>query len=481
MRTAPRRRFPLLGALLAACAALACGEKPSLFSVAPLSPAPAAVVIRGADVLDVEHGTKLPARDVLLQGGRIAAIRDGGLSAPEGALEVDGRGATLLPGLIDAHAHIDANPAPTWKAGLPDPEANLRSYLYSGVTTLFEAAGPADRSASRREQLARGELVGPRVYTCGAILTAAGGHPVAVMNFFVPWWFRWYIVPRVAFQVSDAASVQASVDRLAKEGTDAVKIAVDRIPLDAPRLSREQIAEIAKAARSHGLRVVAHIGSLEDAIDAADEGVSAWMHGVYKERIPDEAIAKLAGYRIPMVPTLEVFDSYARIREGPREATRLERETADAALLESFFPVPESLDTGVMTSWLELARDARKQGVGLDNVRRLHRAGVTILAGSDPQSGVFPGPALHRELRQLVAAGLTPAEAIRAATLDAARFAANTQDPEFGVVAEGRIADLLLVEGDPLADVAALENIRALFQRGVPIERSTHAADTAAR
>jgi imidazolonepropionase-like amidohydrolase len=104
-------------------------------------------------------------------------------------------------------------------------------------------------------------------------------------------------------------------------------------------------------------------------------------------------------------------------------------------------------------------------------VHRLRKAGVTILAGSDTQMGMFPGPGLHRELQLLAEAGLTPAEAIRAATLDAATFLANGQAPEFGVVAEGKVADLLLVDGDPTKDLAALAKIRAVIKGGVPLER----------
>ena len=106
-----------------------------------------------------------------------------------------------------------------------------------------------------------------------------------------------------------------------------------------------------------------------------------------------------------------------------------------------------------------------------DNVRRLHETGVTILAGSDMQTGVFPGAGLHRELHLLAESGLTPAQAIRSATLDAARFLADGKEPDFGVVAEGKRADLLLVDGDPTQDLDALARIRAVIKGGVVLER----------
>jgi imidazolonepropionase-like amidohydrolase len=235
-------------------------------------------------------------------------------------------------------------------------------------------------------------------------------------------------------------------------------------------MTREIASAVVARARSHGLRVVAHIGTTQDAIDAADAGVALWVHGVYKERIPDDQIAKLAGYGIPVVATIEVFDRYARGQHGPIVPTRLERETVHASVLDAFWPIPEDFEVGGLRSWLDLANatlDAR-----IDNVRRLHRAGVTILAGSDTQSGVFPGAGLHRELAHLVRAGMTPTEAIRAATLDSARWLANGAEPDSGTVAVGKRADLILVEGDPSADIAALENIRQVFLAGVPVVRT---------
>jgi imidazolonepropionase-like amidohydrolase len=269
--------------------------------------------------------------------------------------------------------------------------------------------------------------------------------------------------------VDSVEHANEAIDRLAEQKPDAVKIVIDEIPLGVPRLSREIARAIVARAKTHGLRTVAHIGTTQDAIDAAEAGVAMWMHGVYKERIPDDQIAALARYRIPMVATIEVFDSYARLRKGPRVATALERETVPAEQLDAFTP-PEGFSAGALTSWQEL--NERAVSARTDNVRRLHAAGVTILAGSDTQSGVFPGPGLHRELANLARAGLTPTEVIRSATLDPARFLAKSETPDWGNVAVGQRADLLLVEGDPTRDVAALSAIRAVIQDGVPIART---------
>jgi imidazolonepropionase-like amidohydrolase len=455
----------LAGSLLSACA----GSAPSV-RVAPESPRVTAVWIADVAVLDVAKGVRATGRDVLVVNGRIAAITATGASAPPaGARVLSGTGGTLVPGLVDMHGHVYANSNPIWAGGLPDPEANLRSYLYCGVTTVFDPGDNSSDAFERRERVARGELMGPHIYTAGPLHTAPGGHPIALVREFAPWWIGWYLAPRVAVAVDSEEEAKAAIDRLAEHHPDAVKIVIDEIPLGAPRMRPEVARAIVERARGHGLRTVAHIGTTRDAIIAAESGVALWMHGVYKERIADDEIAVLANYHIPMVATIEVFDSYARLRAGPREATALERETVPAELLDSFYPPPEGFSAGSLTSW----QDLNEQAVPFrtENVRRLHAAGVEIFAGSDTQSGVFPGPGLHRELAKLARAGLLPIEVIRAATLAPARFLARSDTPDWGNVAVGQRADLLLVEGDPTRDIAALSVIRAVLQDGVPIAR----------
>ena len=457
-------------ATLAALGLAACSAEPD-FRVARPDDPPEAVLISDVAVLDTGRGVRVAGRDVLLRDGRIAAIGLAGqLAAPEGALQMAGTGATLVPGLVDLHGHVNGSSAPLWERSLADAERNLRSYLYAGVTTVLD---PADARGAfeRRERVAEGDLLGPRIFAAGPAHTAPGGHPVALVRQIAPWWLAWYLAPRVAVGLASAEEARAAADARAAEGADFVKVVVDQIPIEAPRVEREVLAALVGQARSHGLRSVAHIGSTQDALDAAEAGVAAWVHGVSMERIPDDQIGRLVAYGIPMVPTLEVFDSYARLGDGPREPSRLERETVAPELLAAFHPVPgpEDFDLGELRAWLDRNRETGADR--LANVARLHAAGLTILAGSDSQPGVFPGPGLHRELHQLVRAGLTPVEAIQAATRHAARFLAGGAEPDFGDVAVGMRADLILVEGDPTADVGALEAIRFVFLAGVPLER----------
>jgi imidazolonepropionase-like amidohydrolase len=461
-----RQRFALVLAVLAC----ACGAERPLLVRRPSAPPPA-LWIHDVAVLDVASGVRTPGRDVLVRGDRIEAITPAGASpAPADAEAIDGAGATLLPGLVDAHSHLYSDPSPPWQIEMPDPEAVMRAYLYCGVTTVFDAADATGDAYERRERVAAGLLLGPRIFTAGPPITAEGGHPVALVRRIAPWWIAWYMAPRTARQVSSPEQAHEAADEVARAGADVVKLMVDRLPDEAPRLGAAEIRAAVEAGHARGVRVVAHVGRLEDALDAARAGVDAWMHGVYRERIPDEAIAELASFGIPMVPTLTVFDSYAGVLDGGRVATPLERELATPALLAALETVPsDSAALAGFRAFLENLR--RERASNSENVRRLHAAGVSILAGSDPQSGVFPGAGLHRELAMLVAAGFTPAEAIRAATLAPARFLTQKQAPDFGEIAVGRRADLLLVDGDPTADIAAVSSIRAVILEGVELER----------
>lgn len=443
-------------------------DSPIAIAVADTGERP--ILITDVTVFDAASLALVPNQDVLVEGSLIAAIGPTGtLPVAAEAHQLAGEGATLVPGLVDMHGHLVITTGPSWEVALPNPEDNLRAYLYAGVTTVFDPGDNSGEAAARRDRVARGELLGPRIFTAGKIITDPGGHPRAMVEELAPWWIGWYLKPQVASGVATPEEAVAAVDERAALGVDAIKVVVDSIPLDASILPQQVLKALVEQASVRDLPVVAHIGTTEDAIAAGDNGVDLWVHGVYKERIPDEDIARLAAYGIPMVTTSEVFDRYGRAMDGPIKPTMLEQQMVSDEKLASFYPPPEGFELGALESWLELTQDTRE--ARLDNVGRLHAAGVVVLAGSDTQSGVFPGAGLHRELATLVDAGLSPAEAIRAATLLPANVLAGDGEPEFGSIAVGKRADLLLVNGDPTENIGALADIRHVLRDGRLLER----------
>lgn len=429
----------------------------------------AAVLFEDVAVFDVATGERVLHRDVLVRDGKIDRIGEAGtLGAGAEVFRIAGAGATLVPGLVDSHVHLNSGQRPPWEGPLPTPKANLASYLYCGVTTVLDP-GDLTSAFARRDNVAGGYVLGPRIFAAGPVFTAPNGHPIPMIRATVPRWQARIAVPRLTRQVGTPAEAKAQVEKILAFSPDFVKVVVDRIPSSAPRIDNEVMAAIVATAAGKKVRTLAHIGTTEDALDAGRAGVAAWIHGVYREPIPEEAIAELVSFHIPMVATLVVFDSFAALGHEPRVATKLERETVDASVLAAFNRLPSEADAKAFRGYLDLLWAQRQTGRA--NVKRLHAAGVEILAGSDAQPGVFPGPGLHRELALLVEAGLTPSEAIRAATIAPARFLEATNDPTFGAISPGKRADLLLVEGDPTADIAALANIRAVMKDGAFLVR----------
>lgn len=429
-----------------------------------------AILVRDVAVLDVDTGKRDEHRDVLVRAGKISEIgATGTVKEPPATQVIDGTGATLVPGLVDMHVHSGNPISVPWEHPLPHPERNAQMFLYAGVTTVLDTGGIDDDAIKRRDEIAAGKLLGPRMFAVGPVVTTRKGHPLPMFS-TLPWWQRGAASHQVR-EVHDADSIRKTVIEVKEMGANFLKIVVDSIPDGVPHISDKDLDEVGKQAKGRDLRLIAHIGTTEDALDAGRAGASAWVHGVYRERIPDEKIAELAKFGIPMVPTLVVFERFAALTERqPYVTTALERETVDPDLLAKLSDPPVNSEVGKkFAPYLEML--ARERQAAKDNVRRLHAAGVTILAGSDTQAHVFPGSALHRELELLVESGLTPAEAIRAATIAPARFLTRKQDPDFGRIAVGTQADFLIVDGDPTAEISNLAKIRDVIRNGRRLER----------
>lgn len=471
----PRRRWPRRLLVLLAIIALIAGSVFIALHRAPLvtlpDAPPAVVVIRDVRVIDVIGGEALAHRDVRIEGADITAVE---AHAPDGdhgrAWVIDGAGKTLVPGLIDAHCHVDALATAPWDLSLPDTDLALERLLFSGVTRVFDPGAASPDIFDLRDAIAKGERLGPTLHAAGPILTAPGGHPIPMFRELAPSFLADGLIEGAVREVAGPADARAAVAPIAARQPTAIKLVVDALPTEAPTLSVEQARAVVDAAREQKLRTVAHIGTTADALAAGRAGVAAWVHGVYKEPIPEPEITSLAAFGIPMAPTMVVFWSYARMGRADYPPTDLERAVASDSMLDARAEAPDDfVPQPQITAYIDLV--ARNEQALAGNVRRLAAAGVTMLAGSDCQAGVIHGPALHRELALMVDAGLSPLDALRAATVSNARFLSEQDDPPYGVVAAGKRADLVLVGGDPLQDVGALADIHTVILGGVPLVR----------
>jgi imidazolonepropionase-like amidohydrolase len=454
--------------LLLGVAIAACGGKHRLVSRAP--GAKPSCVIRNVRVFDAPNARLLDGpRDVVVRDGRIADVAAPGAAAA-GLAEIDGRGGTLLPGLVDVHTHTGGVASPTWHTELPDAEQNLSAFLYAGVTTVLDAGGLTPAIFRLRDQVRSREVLGPHLYAAGPMFTAPNGHPVGLMRANLPFWIRWYILPRIARELATPDEARAAVDALLPEHPDVIKIAVDDLVPGEPRIANDVIAAVVAAAHANHLRVVAHIGRSRDAVDAIGAGVDALMHDVYAEPITDEAVARIAAAHLPVVATIGIWDAVERMGTlRPEAVTRLTREVAEPAVLEALAAFPGDAERERLTAMSKPLRDAH--AARRANVAKLRAAGVVILAGSDAvNAGQFPGASLHDELVDLVEAGMTSGEALRAATYENARFLGGA-DADFGAIAPRQRADLVLIDGDPTSDIGATQRIAKIWLDGVGLDR----------
>src|SRR5438876_5696094 len=286
--------------------AAACSREAPLVSRAP--GAPRSVVLRNVPVSDAPRATLADGlRDVLVRDGRIDAVGPPGLPARD-VPEIDGRGATLLPGLVDVHTHTGSSSYPPWRVVFPDVAENLAAFLYAGVTTVLDLGNLTPEVFRERSRVATGAHLGPRLYAAGPVFTAPGGHPAEVLRAWLPWYLRWYVLPRAMREVSTAADARQAIAALLPERPDVFKLAIDARTGAVPRLDVEMIAAITAAGHAAGLRTVAHVGSSQEAVDAVRGGADALAHAPWWEELTAEAVGVIAAARVPVMATLAVWD-----------------------------------------------------------------------------------------------------------------------------------------------------------------------------
>lgn len=413
------------------------------------SPARAAdLVIRDVTVIDAVSNTQRPHLDVEINGGRIVAVRRHSRFRRGRVQTINGRGRFLIPGLWDAHVHL---------FNLSEPALPL--LIAQGITSVRDMGGDAAELAQWRARIERGELIGPRIKYCGPMLEGAG--EVSLNH----------------EQVLDPSAARAIVTRLAAAGVDCIKMRgfADEATYRA----------LAEAARTHGLPLFGHAPFGLDPVAVAPLGQRTLEHAFYPypfHSLPDERRAAIiAAFRdagLWIAPTMVAWEPSRRDPEAL---------AAELASLTPEVAATRFVSTSMHANWAEgvaYSREERRGSPGwvrainqaAADAGEMHRGGVPVLAGTDLGAPfVQPDTALHDELVRLVnEVGLTPAEALAAATWEPARLFGLTG--ELGTVEAGKLADLVLLEADPLADIAAVRRVETVIYRGVVYDRAAREA-----
>jgi len=425
---------------------------PLLFACASLNsyaqqPAPkhAATLIRAGRLIDVESGRVLTAQTILIRDDRIEAVGTD-LQAPDGADVIDLSSATVLPGLIDCHTHLadlaDSEPlsllqksaVETAYAAIP----NARLTLLAGFTTVRDVGVyRAFNDVAMRDAIAKGLFIGPRMYVAGAYVTISEG--AGAMTGLPP-----DIQLPLDYRFGEANSpweVRQKIRELAHRGADHIKILTTGAVLThgsnpkSIEFTPEEIQAAVDEANNFGLRVEAHAHAAEGIKNAIRAGVASVEHATL---IDDEGIAL-----------------------AKKKGTYLDMDIYDEECIQSSPTTPADF----LQHDRDLAEAQRR------NFTKAVRAGVKMSFGTD--AGVCPHGINARQFAFMVKYGMTPMQAIRSATVNAADLIGHSE--LFGSIKAGKSADIIAVNGDPIADIRLLESVAFVMKEGVVYKRDGRA------
>ncbi len=448
------RFTPVMVSGLAAAVWLTCG----LSAWAADAP----VVIRGGAVFDSVAGKLLPERTILIEGSRIKSVgtHQDHLPIPDGARVIDARGKFVVPGLIDAHVHLVHRLNFAHVTG----DEVLPAFLAAGVTSVRDTGDEiVAQTLVARFAAAHPERC-PRVFTCSFLLDA---DPPIHRDIGLP--------------ISDPGRVPAVVADMA-----AWKVTTLKIYAGSGRAVGRKIIE---EGHKHGLTVTGHLSNYA-AQEAAEDGIDCLEHitSVFDFIIPPD-VRREAGHRA----TLDVGNPQAKSLIATLAKRKIMVDPTltvfkNMLLLSDLEEVNRHADNGRVPERLRTYWDAYRLGQGLAPATRerrrqefrkyqdltgvLFRAGVPLLAGTDtPEPYCPPGFALHQELELLVEAGVPPVAALQAATINNAR--ALRQDSQLGSIEPGKLADLLIVDADPTADIRNTRKIVHVLRGGIVCDPQT--------
>jgi imidazolonepropionase-like amidohydrolase len=432
-------------ALLAACALT-------------LASAPRAAL---AEAWAIEHVTLIdgtghaPQLDmtVTVDGDRIVAVTPSALAkAPKGHV-IDGRGKYLMPGLMDVHIHLHGGVEPQADAAATRAAAvqALASFLYSGVTTVYDAGNQADVILPLRADERAGKIASPRIFATGNLITYPGSHGSGM-----------------AVTIQDFEKDKEKLDRqIAEQQPDVIKLTLEEEGWGArpmiPLMPEPLLQDILRYYNLHGIRSTIHVSSELRSEEAIYAGADSLAHPVIQGPVSDSFVKLMAAKKIPFASTLTIGENYSRLAEHPEYLDQplyvASFSAADRQTLKT--KTRAEYQARIWTAWMKLMTP-----VAQENIRKVHAAGGVVAMGTDQSSG----PASQRELELLVAAGIKPFDVLTIATHNGAVLLGKAD--QLGSVEPGKLADLLLLNADPAADIENVKKIALVMKGGQIVDES---------
>jgi len=423
---------------------------------APGVPSKADLYLVNANLVD-------PATREVRRGSLL--IRDGKIASASAKPPADFKGRTLdlsgkwvIPGLVDLHTHTYGNVDTSGKPiDRPNPPGVAVRMLYAGVTAFLDLFGAEDEQFNTRAQRRAGVLPGADMFSSLSCITATGAHGT-----------EYGVKARIADSPEEA---RRAVESLSARRPDVIKIIYELGVSLRPSIDKPTLLAAVSTARQNNIKTVVHVSTWQDVRDAVEAGATAITH-TPGGPIPEDLARLMVARNVASIPTLTVHTDF---RHFVLEPGVLDNPMARALTTAAVIGAYRSAET---VARAESQRQQREdsEASSFKSVKAMADAGVRILAGTDSGSvGTLQGYSLHRELIQLVAAGLTPWQALAAATTDAAAFLGRS----YGVK-PGSEATLVVLEGSPIEDIRNTQRIVYVIHHGAVVDREGLRASRAA-
>jgi imidazolonepropionase-like amidohydrolase len=440
--------------------ALLCLAVASLSSAQPQQSGP--IVIQGATLINGTGGTSIRNSAIVIDSGRIVDVgARNDVRVPKNAQMVDARGKWIIPGLIDAHVHFSQSGGIYTRPDIVDLRKwrpyemeiswmkerlpfTFERYLASGVTGAVDCGGPMWNFelrdiASRTKKAPRLAVAGPLIGTYASPAASPTDPDVVKPN--------------------SPAEARDLVRRQLEHKPDLIKLLWERHPGDNLGQQTQIMSAAIDESKSHGVRVAVHATELDTAKAALNAGADILVHSVTDRLVDTEFINLVTSKNIPYITTLAVEEGYYMVFAQQPALTDIEQKLGDPEVIKTWSELGKIPPSEIPGGMPRMPAQP-KRPVSYENLMLLETAGARIVVGTDAGNiGTLHGPAIHHEMELMVAAGLRPMDVIVAATKNSA--AVMGREADLGTLQKGKLADLVILDGDPLVDI---KNTRKIFK-----------------
>ncbi len=455
------RQFALAVTLMGSLAACGGSDTPAPGNGTTAAPGKAEVVFfMNARLIPGDGSAPIEEATMIVENGKIKQIgQKGELKAPKGSarfeLEV---GQTIMPMMESVHVHPGLVNGATFGPSNYNRQSvlnDLNRYEYYGINAVLSAGTDAGDTAFKiRDEQRAGTLGGALLYTAGQGITAKGGWPSPILG-------------DIPIQVSTEAEARKAVDDDADKKVDFIKIWVDDIGGTVPKLKPELYKAVIDEAHKRNLHVVAHVFYLADAKELVAAGIDGLMHSIRDREVDDDLINAMKAKNVFLTPTLTAAESKFIYADKPDWLGEQSMKEVYPASLSAY--LADEVTVNKFKRDPNLAEYRKYFETAKKNLKKMADAGVTIAMGTDSGTkDTFPGYFEHRELELMVAAGMSPTDVIKAATVTGAAVLGMKDN---GALAVGKYADFIVLGTNPLEKITNSKDIATIYRHGAQVER----------